>query len=80
MADDAARLGKNSTVPAIRRGFSALRCSKTQAGRRQAAPREIDKLTQRSELLPGLLRVSALRFAQEPGPLNEGFEVFVGDF
>jgi hypothetical protein len=38
-----------------------LRCSKTHAGRRQAAPREIDKLTQRSEFLSNLKCLSALR-------------------
>jgi hypothetical protein len=42
--------GKNSTAPAIRRVFTALRCSKTPSGRRQAAP-----LAQCSEFLTSLI-------------------------
>jgi biotin/methionine sulfoxide reductase len=42
-------------------GLPALRCSQIHAGRRQAAPREIDKLARRCESLPSLPAFSTPR-------------------
>jgi GNAT superfamily N-acetyltransferase len=60
----AQRVGNNSSAPAIRRRFCALRCSKTHAGRRQAAP-----LTRCSEFLPTLEAHSTIFLAARK-PVN----------